>query len=262
MDANGTRFQLLLGYDDWGNCKGCTSEHEIWEKGACSDVQPLHEIWEKATSLKHASNDTGLAWDDTRKELTLQPLPFQFPAASKDNPPKLSDRRGAGRDRFGNWYWIDKTRREIRVNSVGTGKTSHFWSVGDGLECPPSTSASTDLGTFQPKDPPVPLPPLQLSGLAVTEDHYLVVGVLDPPGLLIFDLHAGGSPRQIYWPKQLKFVPFDMAPRPKGGVWILDHENLRYWALDRQFNIVREDQTMPIEVSFDIFQPKDRDPVR
>ncbi len=72
MDANGTRFQLLLGYDDWGTCIDCTHE------------QPLHEIWELAASPiapEYVSNTTGLAWDDTRKELTLQPLPFQFPSA-------------------------------------------------------------------------------------------------------------------------------------------------------------------------------------
>ncbi|MBO0797175.1 MAG: hypothetical protein J2P36_40365, partial [Ktedonobacteraceae bacterium] len=213
-------------------------------------------IWQEAASSAHARNETGLSWDETRQELTLQSLPLQFPAASKDNPPPLSSRRGAGRDRYGNWYWIDETRREIRVNSVGTGKTSHFWTVGDGLECPEPTPSSSSLGAFQRMDPPPALPPLLLSGLVVTEDHYLVVGILDPPGLLIFDLHAGGPPRQVYWPAGVTFAPFDMAARPKGGVWILDRENCRYWALDRQFNIVREDQSAPV-IEQDIFQPQE-----
>jgi len=38
---------------------------------------------------------------------------FQFIPAPKDNAPVIRDRRGAGRDRFGNWYWIDATEREI-----------------------------------------------------------------------------------------------------------------------------------------------------
>ncbi len=250
MDANGTRFQLLLGYDDWGNCTDCTDERPS------QPSSPLREDWERMSSPLDG-HTTRLAWDCDRNELILQPRLFQFPAAPRDNPPKLSDRRGAGRDRYGNWYWIDKTPREIRVNSVGTGKTSHFWSVGDGLEC----QLPTRFGDFQPKETPRPLPPLQLSGLAVTEDHYLVVGVLEPPGLLIFDLHAGGPPHQILWPKQVPFAPFDMAPRPRGGVWILDRDNMRYWALDRQFNVVREDQSTPSE-QVDDFQPEDGGPVR
>jgi hypothetical protein len=63
MDANGTRFHLLLGCDDWGNCTDCSPKHDI-------DAQPLHEIWKKASS-DPASNTTGLHWDGTRKELTL-----------------------------------------------------------------------------------------------------------------------------------------------------------------------------------------------
>src|SRR5260370_21040545 len=238
MDANETRFQLLLGYENWGNCTDC------------SHGRPLRELWEEASPPD--SDITGLAWDHSRNELTLRPRLFQFPAAQRDNPPKLSDRRGAGRDRYGNWYWIDETRREIRVNSVGTGKTSHFWSVGDGLECPPSDAVSP--GAFQARETTPPPPRLQLSGLAVAEDHYLVVGVLDPPGLLIFDLYAGGSPRQVFWPRQVKFAPFDMAPKPGGGVWILDHDNMRYWAMDRHFNIIREDQGTVSEQPDD-FQP-------
>ena len=79
--------------------------------------------------------------------------------------------------------------------------------------------------------------------LAVTDHHYLVVGVLDPKGLLIFDLHAGGSPLHIHWPEAVGFAPLDMAPAPDSGTWILD-EIGQYWALDRYFRVVT-DQDIP-----------------
>jgi len=70
----------------------------------------------------------------------------------------------------------------------------------------------------------------------VTEDHYLVVGTMEPEGLLVFDLHAGGPPERFVWP--VPFVPFDMAPRDGGGVFVLDRENRRYWELDRSLAVV------------------------
>jgi phage tail-like protein len=186
----------------------------------------------------------------------LQARLFRFPAAPKDVAPTLSKRRGAGRDRYGNWYWIGETEREIRVQSSGSGATSHFWSVGDGASCEPSTG----FGEFQPREPETPPPPLQLRGLAVTEDHYLVVGVVDPAGLLIFDLHAGGAPRQLLWPSGVDFTPFDMAPRPGGGVWILDRDHRSYWGLDRHFHVINPFQEGPLpgEPQHEVFQPVDQ----
>jgi phage tail-like protein len=71
--------------------------------------------------------------------------------------------------------------------------------------------------------------------VAVTVDHYLVAGVIDPPGLLVFDLHTASPPRQLCWPVPL--VPFDIAPAVGGGVFVLDRDNARFWRLDRHFNV-------------------------
>jgi hypothetical protein len=220
MDSNGTRYHLLLGLQDWSIC---TDENGV----------PFSEAIDSDTN-ESLDTTVGLGWDKARSEVILQQQLVRFEAARLDNPPSIDDRRGAGRDRYGNWYWIEKSGVEIVVNSSGTGLTTHFWSSSDFVK---TTEGPRD-GEFGPTGAP-PLPSaLQLSGLSVTEDHFLVVGVLAPAGLLIFDLHAGGPPRQVLWPGAVSFAPFDMAPAPGGGVWILDHDNRRYWRLDRYMNVV------------------------
>jgi phage tail-like protein len=204
MDINGTKFHLLQGAADWA---------------LCSPV-----------------GDVAVAFGDT---VSLRPLLFQFPtppAPTAQDPADL--RRGAGRDRYGNWYWIDDDRARVIVRSVGSNATSVFWSP-DIAAAADGAPAAPPLGAFGPlpDDAPAP-PPCRLAGLAVTEDHYLLVGTLDQPGLLVFDLHAGGPPRQLLWPAATPFQPFDMAARPGGGVFVLDRTNRCYWALDRQLGVL------------------------
>jgi phage tail-like protein len=105
---------------------------------------------------------------------------------------------------------------------------------------------------------------LELSGLAVTEDHYLVAGVLEPAGLLIFDLHGGGAPRQLLWPVAVKFAPFDLVAAANGGFFVLDRNNQRYWAFDRHFKILgpeRVENNNPSEAGED-FHAKEEVAVR
>ena len=280
MDVNGTQFQLLLGYDDWARCSDHTDEER--NTGPVLPVAPLpkpsasdtaQQEWtlqgygdattcpEGQTRLlqqwqlepANASVSAKVEWDDARQEISLTSKLFLFTKlGSQSDQHSFEQRRGAGSDRYGNWYWIDETMTEVRVNSVGSGTTSHFWSAENLVAASPSVVK----GSFQTVKQPVPPPPYMLSGLAVTEHHYLIVGILQPqPGLLIFDLHSSGRPRQLLWPAAVPFAPFDISAMPGGGLCVLDRANKRYWQLDRQFNIVRA-QHITVSQQEDAFQPK------
>jgi len=213
MDVNGSRFHLLLGPADWGSC---TDE----------DGDPLGTLWATGAAAP-------VVWTDA-DEVALPASVFRFPAARGDAPPALSDRRGAGRDRYGNWYWIGPGARGVLVGSAGDGSVSQFWP-GHG-ECPPPPAAPGAFGP--PADAPPPAPAQPLRGAAVTEDHRLVVGTLAPGGLLVFDLLTGGPPAVHVWPAGVPFAPWDIAPRPGGGVFVLDRDARAVWELDRRLQLV------------------------
>lgn len=215
MDVNKTRFHMLLGRGDW------------------APLLNRHLDWDKETGA-----------------VTLNGLMFRFQpmAGSADLALK---RRGAACDQFGNWYWIDEGGTEIRRLSPGRRESWHWFSMADlapghgagsgaGSGAAPLQGAGADPGEFHPDQPPPPPPTVEFQGLAVTDDHYLVVGMLAPAGLLVFDLHAGGHPVWLLWPDGVPFAPYDMAPRPGGGVWVLDQVNRKYWGLDRHFRISGE----------------------
>ncbi len=220
MDVNGTRFHLLLNEDDWG---------------ACSDGRGT--LRPSVSSPPDDSPLPDLVWNRERSELTLRPLLFQFVTPLKDTPPSLHVRRGAARDRYGNWYWIDSTVRRVQVFRADTQTVETFW--------PPPVELSNEQpappSDFRPREVQAPTL-LRFLGLTITEEQYLVVGVLEPAGLLIFDLYSDNTPLQIVWPAEAAFSPFDMAAAPGGGVWILDRKNRRFWALDRHFNVLGQEQ--------------------
>jgi phage tail-like protein len=236
VDVNGTHFHLLLGARDW--------------------VPRLAE----ATSVGSERAE----WDADSRQVTLRPELFRFPARPTEGPFAPEHRRGSARDRFGHFYWIAPDRRSVRYRPRHDAQSAEFWRVGqlnvdrEQPHCAP--------GMFVPCAPP-PLPALPLlSGLAVTARHFLVVGTLQPSGLLVFDLHGGGPPNWLQWPAAVPFSPFDIADTPDGGVWVLDRPAgggaARLWRLDGYLQVVRatdEIEVLPAPAP-DAFVPVDPEP--
>jgi phage tail-like protein len=200
-----------------------------------------------------------VAWSAERAALTLWQHVFQR-KSTQSQVLEPAMRRGAGRDRYGNWYWIDDGEARILIKSSGSGTTGVFWA---GADAEADLSTKPVAGTFFPLDPAPAPQPRVLRGLAVTAHHYLVVGLkgdlVNPPGLLVFDLHAGGPPQQILWPADVPFDPFDMSPSPDGGLWILDRTYRAVWALDCHLKIIRHAPRTAVPID-DGFQNLDGSP--
>jgi phage tail-like protein len=196
VDVNGTRYCLVIGRPGW------------FGGGPSPDA---------------------LAWHQLDHTVRLAEVPFVFPERTGNRRLSPADRRGAARDRYGNWYWISPDRRQVRFQAAGTRGSTLFWPRTG--ECRPDGSF-TDLAPVRPVVH-------HFAALAVTDHHYLVIGAPDLPGVLVFDLHGGGAPTSVRWPVALS--PIDMAAAPDGGVWILDGPpgpgRSRYWALDRFLRI-------------------------
>lgn len=212
MDINETRFHLVLNREEWlGNLE--------------------------------SPPQADLSWDSSCNAVRLTPRLFRFPTPADSPLLTPAHRRGAARDQYGNWYWIAENKTEIRTISPHRHKSTHFWDAKDLVQ---SCKKVHKGGEFHPVEPPALPGSLLLSGLTVTLYHYLVVGVFDPAGLLIFDLHAGGPPTQLVWPRDVPFVPFDMAPAADGGVWILDSHHSRAWKPDRYFRVEKSGMALPM----------------
>lgn len=227
MDINGTQFHLRTGEDDW---------------------EPL--MTERQVD--------GLWWDRERQSLGLLPQIMQFGQRSSETPLKPADRRGAARDLYGNIYWIDNNRKQIQVLPAGIEQVGTYWSTMDlNNEC--HEQDESDLFRCEMKT--VDVDPV-LSGLTITCQHYLVVGTLAPSGLLVFDLHAGGTPGWLRWPAEIPFSPLDLCAAADGGVWILDRDmssdNAFIWRLDRYLRLVsvNDQYEILLPANEDIFKPE------
>lgn len=233
MDVNGTRFHLLLGARDW--------------------VPRLAD----ATSV----GDERAAWDAASRHVALQRELFRFPARPTEGPFTPEHRRGTARDRFGHFYWIAADRQSIRYRPKHDTASAEFWRVAQ-LAAEPEQPRQSPGAFVACAPPPLPAVP-RLSGLTVTGRYFLIVGTLQPSGLLIFDLHGGGPPVWLRWPDVVPFAPFDLAATPEGGAWVLDRPGgggvARLWRLDRDLRVVRATEdidVLPPAVA-DAFQPVD-----
>lgn len=211
MDINKTHFHMLTGENDWEPVLNQNKVPELW-------------------------------WDREGNSLNLLPEILQFPQRKTEEPLTPDTRRGSAQDIYGNTYWIAEDKRHIEILPGTTDTSGIFWTVSDlDKQCDDSPQHG-DFHTYSNSEHTA-IPTLR--GLAVTSYHYLVVGTLVPNGLLIFDLHAGGAPTWMHWPKNIMFAPFDLSPSVDGGVWILAkepyEENACYWQLDRYFRVVATD---------------------
>src|SRR5262245_54289611 len=151
MDANGTRFHLLIGKADWSRCRS-----------AADDSATLAVDFARApVACGSAGDPGGFAWEDSTQALTLRPCLVQFKAPAKDTPPDPTGagRRGAACDRYGNIYWIADSSAEITIVPAATGRAVHFWSPGDGL----TRAADRRYGEFHPAADAPPPPALRLA---------------------------------------------------------------------------------------------------
>lgn len=213
MDVNGTHFYLIKGKRDWETCRVEVEPGGLVYLPDETKIKPLH-------------------YQEQTESLTLSSQLPLFTSARAHKPLDISARRGSAPDSFGNWYWISNDRRRIFWLPVGARRPSVYWSQESPTRC-----AARDA--FVPLIEEQPLI-VELVGLAVTEHHYLVVGNVTQSGLFLFDLHAGGEPMLLLFPERVAFEPFDLAPAPGGGVWILDRRHKSYWGLDRHFRVVSD----------------------
>src|SRR5262245_48373891 len=142
MDANQTRFQLLLGRADWADCSAEVDRALVpltdlggglAPAGVESPLTPLAgdsepDVGSAADASLRAplGPPVALAWDPKRDALVLASRVFLFSTKQTVKVPDMGRRRGADRDAYGNWYWIDADERMLLVASAGSGTTARF----------------------------------------------------------------------------------------------------------------------------------------
>lgn len=213
MDVNGTRFHLRFGLRDWA---------------------PL---------LKRSAS---LVWSDGDSCVELESEIPRYSRPGLDSGLSLAQRRAAASDRYGNIFFIDDARQAVRVLPKGDLGFDYFrveWLSNQNAE-------ESRGGDFSPLPESITATTPRLVALAITDQHFMVVGTIDPAGLLVFDLVKGGPPQWFRWPCKTPITPSDITAIPSGGVAILDIENElgpRYYLLDRYFRVrATRDETQSV----------------
>ena len=253
MNVNGSRFDLLLGRDDWGRCLDGDGAHARtagdWWDAYVGDpmlaLPPTLPDWD------------GPASEENRRqgELRIRPVRIDLPSTIGESPLALDARRGTAADRHGNVYRVGNDGASLLVFSAGDRREGTFWPADATCEAEHAPGQSD----FAPSTV-APTAGERYLALAATADDYLVVVFARGAerGLLSFDLVAGGPPVRLRWPGTGTLDAIDMAARDGGGVWVLDRGGAGgplLWELDCHLAIVSGTATSPGPLERDDFQP-------
>jgi phage tail-like protein len=219
MNADGQKFQLVLGKAEWG--------------AMTVGGQAMTDVWEGATLPPDAPG-----WDDERAELTLAPVLDLIPPTSGEVPLTLPARRAAAADAHGNIYWIGDDATQLFVRSNGDGSVSRFW---------PDPRARRPVHAVFEDHSAVVDTPTTYHALAITGDSWLVAA--SDAGFDSFDLIAGGPPLHFEWPSDARKVATDLEAR-SNGLWLLEPHKL--FELNSAFEVCGGTVGLPEP---DLFQP-------
>ena len=127
IDANQSRFLLVLGQTDWGRFRspaGVLSSDPGKKQTASSDPSSwplLSDLW-KDPSVSHR-----IAWSERSQGVVLTPSTLGFKKPLHDAPPDLDSRGASAIDGFGNIYHVAVGGASIEVTNSGDGTTTRFW---------------------------------------------------------------------------------------------------------------------------------------